>query len=767
MRLPSHPDPNHSQGLVPMGGAGAHHYSAPLAEGQAFLGEPYAQPQPQQGSEGVRNIISVEDLILYLKRYWKISLIVAGSLSLLMLILLVGRTPLFRSDTHMEIIFAQQDDMPFARVAVPENSARLIVNNHKVALTTRRFQEYYYTQLSEQERTDFLEDRGFNKPLVAKGIAGFKGAVSWTSETIGGLFSSDDGGEVDPELAKQELFSKKLSESLKVDEMKESHVIRVGFTGPNRELVSNMANQYLQSYTDYLANEERSSANSNYEFLKKREEEHRMAAINSRQELNRFRIENDVLDANSVTGTVSDEVRSLNEERAKERVEFATAETVMLQAERAKKAGESLITIDELARDEGVQSVYTRLQTRQAELDSLRTIYGDRHTRVVEARLEVESIQALLEAELNRALQRFVNRKSSAEKRLVALEGELQKVLSDVLEQDKQAIELANLVARAKSDEETYERILNKLNEAKVEREIPRNSQVRVIDNAVPAEKPYRPNKPLSVVMAGMLFTMIFLSLPLTIGFSNDLSRRFGIRLPFVHRHLPDEIGQFPAVGAANSMHMLSEAFGPGEAREALYKLSTKLDAKGSKDESRIMLLTSPGKGEGKSFFAAALGGVYCSQGKKTLIIDCNLYSPAMSLWFPHLTGRTNLVEWLESNGAPGVDLEELRNGNSDLFILPAHGWAMDPEALLKRDCFGRLMKHVKQEFDVVILDGPHMSDHPDVLVLAEHATDIVLVSDRMKSDYQALGNAYAELRKAASGRVLGAISNRCDPSPL
>ena len=265
----------------------------------------------------MRSIISIEDIILYLRRYWRLSLTTAGILSALLLILLIGRTPLYQSETHVGVIMVAQNDMPGTTIQIPESQSMFMVLNHKLGLTTRSYQEYFYEQVNPQDKIDFLEERGFKKPLVAKGIALVKDAIWWVQD----LFNADEDGASGDDW-ERELFIKRLNLSvLKVDEVKETHRIRVVAKNPNRELAARLANQYAMLYADYLAFNEREKARGNFEFLVDREQEYRDLAMKSRRELYSFRIDNNVLnDSGQLKGPANDEVKRLNEARAKVRV---------------------------------------------------------------------------------------------------------------------------------------------------------------------------------------------------------------------------------------------------------------------------------------------------------------------------------------------------------------------------------------------------------------------------------------------------------------
>jgi uncharacterized protein involved in exopolysaccharide biosynthesis/Mrp family chromosome partitioning ATPase len=703
-----------------------------------------------------REILSFEDLVVSLRRHWKSGLAVGAAVAVPVLVLLVGRTPVYRSESAIRVVVTRDHSLPFVQNEVPENSALHFVKNHKLGLTTRAYQEYFYDRLEPEDREAFLMDLGFSKPPVARAIAFLKSlpdrALAWTRPS--------PGAEADFE-AEREAFLKKLNEStLAVTEMKETHVLRVSAKSPNRELAARLANGYAQYYAEFLAFRERERARERYEFLRRRETEYREQARLSRQELNRFRLEHDVLDSHDLAAAGGDEVKRLNEQRAAIRVEYTAVEAALLQAERTEREGGSLLSVREIADAPNVRDHYREILRLQQEHAANLSLYGAQHHLVKQSAERVKSLEAMLEEEARRALAQFQTVRSSAGQKLAALEAELQKVMGRVFAADENALELSSLVARAESDQKTYDQILEKLNQVKVEMEIPHTSQVVVEDKAVPAEKPFRPDKPMSMVLAGLIFGGLFLGVPVAMGFTEDVSRKFSVRLPVVHRDLPPDLGQVPVVPGNGNLQMLAEAFGPGASRDALYRLAFEVERVAGSLAHRCLLVTSAEEREGKSFLAAALGGVYCSQGKKTLVVDCNLRSPSLGFWFPHLASGSGLADWLREGGLPGTAPECRRHGASDLHVLTSRGWVTDPVSLLSKAAFADWLRRVREEYDVVILDGPHVNGLGDVAALAPLVQGVLLVSDRRISGWKEVLAACRALRTAGA-TVLGLAGNR------
>lgn len=719
---------------------------------------------PGRGEEeevrAVRSILSLEDLLRYLQRYWKWSLRVAGPVALLILLSLVGSLPEYTSQTHMEVEMMGETDRLFERTVMPENFPQYLVNTQKVGLQTRAYQEYFYNTLDGKVREDFLHNRGFRKPVLTSAIAGLRGAAGGMKRGLLSLLGLSKPEDLSPEGTRESFLLKLNEDALNISEVKESHLIRVSVHGPNRDLVAKLANLYAQTYVDYLQHRERETAREKYELLKKREEETREMALASRRELNRYRVENELMDTAETDGARrNNEIQHLYDERAKIRVDYTTAESVLSQVKRAKEEGRTLFGIREIAQVASVQELYRNLVQLQQQYQSAKALYGDRHVSVRQGLEQVRALEDLMAQEMDRVVGQYQTTFTSAAERLDGLERELEKVLKYFGEHERQASELAALLARADSDQQTYDAILKKLNEAKLETEIPSTIKVKVVNIATPAAEPFKPNKPLSVVLSGMVFCGLFLGIPLALGAGEDLSRRYSIRIPWVHRNLPSEIGAIPQVRKVGNLTMLAEAFRRGPARESLFKLASFIERRADERHS-VFLLTSAIPGEGKSFLAAALGGVFGSQGKKTLLIDCNLRNPSSREWFPISDTSTNLTEWLEDSGAPG-EVHYQRFGHSDLYILGADGWTLNPGGLLRKQRFRQLLKRAQKEFEVVILDGPTAEEAVESSALVEAATQILLVSDRQLSTYGEMAEANRALKAVAGETEVGVVANR------
>jgi succinoglycan biosynthesis transport protein ExoP len=197
------------------------------------------------------------------------------------------------------------------------------------------------------------------------------------------------------------------------------------------------------------------------------------------------------------------------------------------------------------------------------------------------------------------------------------------------------------------------------------------------------------------------------------------------------------------------------------QAFEALQFLRANLQLQDTGRATRVIVVTSPEPGDGKTTIVAGLAEALALTGERVVAIDCDLRDPA-------------LHERLEVEAAPGLTnaLLELRSPDDLLVesplgprVLTAGTMALDP--LLTVPALVRLpdlLNDVRELADYVILDTPPISVAADASTVASMADGVIVVVDRARSRRDVLAAAREQLAHARA-RVLGVVVNRA-PTP-
>lgn len=176
----------------------------------------------------------------------------------------------------------------------------------------------------------------------------------------------------------------------------------------------------------------------------------------------------------------------------------------------------------------------------------------------------------------------------------------------------------------------------------------------------------------------------------------------------------------------------------------------------------RVILVTSPGPGEGKSTVCANLGVVLSQAGKRTLVVDCNLQGPHLHEIFGTHNSR-GLSDALASEGDPGELFQEpLRN----LKLMTAGSVPHNPSELLETQGFADFLDRSRRDFDHVLIDSssvlsgsspPRTSAEP--IVLAARADGVLLVLNAGRAREGTLRHAVRAIG-AVGGNVVGTVLN-------
>ncbi len=148
----------------------------------------------------------------------------------------------------------------------------------------------------------------------------------------------------------------------------------------------------------------------------------------------------------------------------------------------------------------------------------------------------------------------------------------------------------------------------------------------------------------------------------------------------------------------------------------------------------KLIAVVSPGKGEGRSFIAANLAIVFAQQGQRTLLLDADLRAAPTA--GQHTLFRLDKSAGLSGilAGRCGIEVAQPVSSLPGLAVLPAGPVPPNPQELLGRPDFVRLLATAAQQFDVVIIDTPAGDDFADAEIIAARAGAALVVARRNRS---------------------------------
>lgn len=175
-----------------------------------------------------------------------------------------------------------------------------------------------------------------------------------------------------------------------------------------------------------------------------------------------------------------------------------------------------------------------------------------------------------------------------------------------------------------------------------------------------------------------------------------------------------------------------------------------------SSQERRALAIASAEAGDGRSFLAANLAVVFSQQHQRTLLIDADMRAPRQHQLFG-LENRTGLSAMLA--GRIGHDAIQHVPALVDLSVLTAGALPPNPSELLGLPAFGRLLRELSADYDVILIDTPAGDEYSDAQLIASRAGAAVMVARQNLSHLKKVRDLVG-LLKDARVHLVGTVLN-------
>jgi capsular exopolysaccharide synthesis family protein len=222
--------------------------------------------------------------------------------------------------------------------------------------------------------------------------------------------------------------------------------------------------------------------------------------------------------------------------------------------------------------------------------------------------------------------------------------------------------------------------------------------------------------------------------------------------------HAPSALTAAPAVRTVRPQldRIVRAAFAPDAfAAEQYRALRTRMAQSAHGARVDVILITSPGRGEGKSLTAANLALTMGQDFQSRIcLVDADMRHSAQRRLFglPEMPGLADVLAGQALLNDSLVALEDLA-----LTVLPAGQLPAHPAELLGSTAMRRTLQTLRSQFDRVIIDAPSAAPLADVGILMPLVDSVVLVVQAGTTTKPAIQEAVSAI---GASKLLGVVLN-------
>jgi len=522
-------------------------------------------------------------------------------------------------------------------------------------------------------------------------------------------------------LTEQEVFARQRG----VNPTRQTFVVNVEFTHPNRELARLVA----QRFCDVI---QKSNEDERLTITHPLVEKARIEIESLEDKIRRFYEKKnalvksgELLDIAGTTNSIAAQRAKLIQDREDYRKQLDEVGIVVALVQQYRAAGRDLAEIPLIRSDVDVTTARAKQTDAQTRVRAMEEIYTDLHPKMIAER------QAL--AQLSAEFKRAVATKADS---LVATQVDLRAKLDnaiDILRQKDEAInrlqaasvELERIDKDIRANEEFLGRMKLNYEEAKLRTATSGiSTSIRVMDKPSVSDKPVNKNFSFNALaglglglLAGVGLVLLLGTLDDRVKSVRDIEGGLGVQV----------LGTVPKVAETTGPDraLLARQDKDRAATESIRAIYSAMKINPATASGRVFLVTSTRPGEGKTFVATNLALAFAQHAERVIVVDADLRLPnvgpslgfagdgGVSRWF---NGETTLDEAIVKDVAPGLD------------VLPVGLGCRNPTQVLNNPRFAEMLDELRRRYDRVFIDSPPVGAVSDALHLIPKADGVVYV---------------------------------------
>jgi capsular exopolysaccharide synthesis family protein len=530
---------------------------------------------------------------------------------------------------------------------------------------------------------------------------------------------------------------------------KQASVVDLSITALDPKLAETALQAILDAYTQASVKDKRLIAEYTLNFI-----ENRLAVVTDELDsvesrIEQFKSANNIFDLGAQSTMFLSSVQVQDAELSKINIQISALDEVERYVNGANRNGTfpSLLGIS----DPILSTLLTGLYEAETLYNKRKLTAGDRDPELINLKAEIQKLQQGISTALQNVRLSLMSAKRPLESQISARMSEL----SSLPSKERSLLDISRQQAIKNA---IYTFLLQKREESAISY-ASTLSDVRIIEPALGSGSPVSPKRQMVWLIAFVIglavpaaFLIVKERLNSKVLFRSDIEKIVP-NLPIIGEIFQTKMSETDLIFVENSRSVMAES---------IRSVRTKLPFYFTREDEKVLLVSSSIPGEGKSFMASNLGLSIALMGKKTLIVGGDMRKPKLHKTFG-ISNAIGLSTYLI--GKCTVEETIVETEHENLFILPSGPIPPNPSELLVQDRWPKLIEELKIHFDFIILDTPPLGLISDAELMAKVADLSMFVVRHNHSTKEAvrkvLGNADFTSRFPRTVLVFNGLKNR------
>jgi succinoglycan biosynthesis transport protein ExoP len=407
-------------------------------------------------------------------------------------------------------------------------------------------------------------------------------------------------------------------------------------------------------------------------------------------------------------------------------------------------------SLTEVQLDPSLHVYQEQINLLEQQRAALSVTYTDKHEKVRQMDAQLAPLKQAYQRELSGVLKKIQDDYDAATREEKHRGDDYAAKSQRVGSEASQAAQNAELKRSVDTLRQQYQALIGQANQAEVSNASTINP-IRIIEPGTPPPVPYKPRSELNLSFGTLLGVLtacgiVFLRERTDRSVRSPGSMRRWLNTPElgVIPNLTLSASTTPMLSAGTASHrgnsILSAASqepvsalanwqnAPAFVTESFRgTLASILRIRPSGRPLHVLLVTSPGPGEGKTTVVQNLGIALAETGRKVLLVDGDFRRPHLHKRF-HLPNTHSLIDFLGDEGALEAQHMGVSTGIPGLFILPNRPTDNHVAKALYSPKLRTFFEKLREAYDMILVDAPPFLHLADARIIAPLTDGAVLV---------------------------------------